>query len=310
MSSMVTKDGLTDLLTEQVNPDSLTLDQMDGLQIAQLMNAADARVHLAVQAALPAIGRAIESIAYGLVNGGRLFYLGAGTSGRLGVLDASECPPTFGVPEDRVQGLIAGGETALRHAAEGAEDDGRQGRADLLAAGITYLDAVVAISASGHAAYCLEALKEAGQQKALTVAVCCNPGSPLAQAADIAIELDTGPEVLMGSTRLKAGTATKMVLNMLSTGAMVRTGRVYKNLMVDMAATNQKLAARALRMVQLATGLEAAPAAVLLQLAQGQVKTAIVMHLAGVNRTRALAALDSCGGWVARAVALLAEDVL
>lgn len=293
---------LRDLSTEQVMQDSQSLDQLDGFGIAKLMNSADATIHLAVRQALPAIGRAIEEIAKRLLAGGRLIYVGAGTSGRLGVLDASECPPTFGVEPEKVTGIIAGGDTALRLAAEGAEDNEAAGQNDLENLGLTGQDAVVAISASGYAPYCYAALRYARQMGALAIALSCNSNTRLSQQADLAIEVPTGPEVLMGSTRLKAGTATKMVLNMLSTGAMARTGRVYQNLMVDMVATNQKLQDRSLRIIHHTTGLNLEQAGSLLCQAGGHVKTAIVMHLAQADKTQAEQALTKTGGWVGSAL--------
>lgn len=293
---------LDSLSTEQVNADSLHLDRMSGLDIARLMNQADQEVHLAVQKALPQIGEAIEGIAKRLQAGGRLLYIGAGTSGRLGVLDASECPPTFGVDPGLVQGIIAGGDTALRKAIEGAEDSAQLGRQDLLDAGIDQMDAVVAISASGFAPYCAAALDCAREAGALAIALSCNQNSRLSAHADIAIEAPTGAEVLMGSTRLKAGSATKMMLNMLSTGAMVRTGRVYQNLMVDLNATNQKLNRRARRIVALATGLDEQKAGELLTQAEGHAKTAVVMGLTEVSAQEAREALRQQRGWVAAAV--------
>jgi len=283
------------------------LDTMNGYEIASLMNNADAQVHLAVQAALAPIGEAIEQIAKRLRMGGNLIYIGAGTSGRLGVLDASECPPTFGVPPERVQGIIAGGDSALRHAAEGVEDDAPMGRRDLLNAKITNKDAVVGISASGYAPYCCAALDAAREIGALAIALSCNKDTPLSKHADIAIEVATGSEILMGSTRLKAGTATKMVLNMLSTGAMARTGRIYQNLMVDMSATNFKLKARALRVIQQATGIPHDEAELLLSRAEGQVKTAILMQLAGVNRQQAEWALQEGEGRISKAKEMLQQ---
>ena len=293
---------LGSLSTEQVMQASQSLDRLDGLGIASLMNTADATVHQAVKQALPAIGQAIEEIAKRLSDGGRLIYVGAGTSGRLGVLDASECPPTFGVSPEMVTGIIAGGDTALRLAAEGAEDDDLMGQKDLEAISLTARDTVVAISASGYAPYCCAAPRYARQVGALAIGLSCNSDTRLSRQADLAIEAPTGPEVLMGSTRLKAGTATKMVLNMLSTGAMVRTGRVYRNLMVDMAATNQKLADRSLRIIHHATGLSLTEAEPLLRRAGGRVKTAIVMHLAKADKIRAEEALEQAGGWVAGAL--------
>ncbi len=305
----VSDEYLTNLSTEQVLDMSLKLDSMEGPQIAQLMNQADGQATQAVEKALPQIGKAIEEVAARIQQGGRLIYCGAGTSGRLGVLDASECPPTFGVSPSMVQGIIAGGDRALRHAIEGAEDDAPMGRKDIENLHLTPLDTVAAISASGFAPYCIGALEAAREKGALTLSICCNENARLSQYADIAMEAPTGPEVLSGSTRLKAGTATKMMLNMLSTGIMVRTGRVYQNLMVDMNASNQKLKGRALRILQRATGLAAEDAATLLDSAQGQVKTALVMHRAGCTKQQAQEALQRAEGWVSRAVMLLGEKV-
>lgn len=293
---------LSELSTEQVMVESLMLDRMDGHAIAALMNRADAQVTEAVRQALPHVGEAIEAIAARLGKGGRLIYVGAGTSGRLGVLDASECPPTFGVAPELVWGIIAGGDSALRTAIEGAEDDVQMGREDILALNIGPNDTVAAISASGFAPYCIAALDAARERGALAVSICCNRGARLSGHADIAIEAPTGAEVLSGSTRLKAGTATKMILNMLSTGVMVRTGRVYQNLMVDMRATNDKLRERALRMLQKAAGVDADEGTRLLSSADGHVKTALVMHLAATTRTEAEEALGQAEGWVSRAV--------
>lgn len=298
---------LANLSTEQVMENSLRLDSMDGLEIARLMNQADREVALAVEQALPRIGQAIEEIALRIRGGGRLIYCGAGTSGRLGVLDASECPPTFGVSPSMVQGVIAGGDKALRHAIEGAEDNALMGKSDMENLQVSAKDAVVAISASGFAPYCIGALEKARELGALTLSICCNRGARLSAYADIAMEAPTGPEVLSGSTRLKAGTATKMMLNMLTTGIMVRTGRVYQSLMVDMNASNHKLKGRALRILQRATGLPEGEAEALLQSARGHVKTALVMHKAACGREEAIHALNKGDGWVSRAVELLQE---
>lgn len=301
----VSEDYLANLSTEQVLENSLKLDTMEGPQIAQLMNQADSQAAQAVEQALPQIGKAIEEVAARVKQGGRLIYCGAGTSGRLGVLDASECPPTFGVSPDMVQGIIAGGDRALRHAIEGAEDDALMGRQDMDNLHLMALDTVAAISASGFAPYCIAALEAAREKGALTLSICCNKNARLSQYADIAMEAPTGPEVLSGSTRLKAGTATKMMLNMLSTGVMVRTGRVYQNLMVDMNASNQKLQGRAVRILERATGLPKEEAQALLNRAQGHVKTALVMHKAGCGKQQAEQALGQAEGWVYQAVELL-----
>ncbi len=293
---------LASLATEQTDSRSGALDSLNGSQIAALMNTMDADVTRAVAQALEPIGQAIEGIAERLRDGGRLFYTGAGTSGRLGVLDASECPPTFGVEPTLVQGIIAGGDHALRFAVEGGEDDGQAGAADLRARDLTAADVVVAISASGYAPYCIGALDFARSVGALAISLCCNSGAALSAHADIVIEAPTGSEALAGSTRLRAGTATKMILNMLSTGAMVRLGKVYRNLMVDMRASNQKLKDRAVRIVMSALGLVRAEAESLLEAAEGNVKAAIVMRAGEVSLPRALALLEACGGQTGAAI--------
>ena len=299
---MKTNTYLAGLATEQINSESLRLDSMDGATIAALMNQQDLLVVQAVSQAVPMVGRVIDETARRIAQGGRLLYIGAGTSGRLGVLDASECPPTFGVPATLVQGVIAGGDVALWHAVEGAEDNGAQGAEDVRSLNVGEKDVVVAISASGYAAYCSSALDYARSVGALAVSLTCNTGSALSQHADLAIEAPTGAEVLMGSTRLKAGTATKMILNMISTGAMVRTGRVYRNLMVDLSVSNTKLKDRAVRIICHATGIDSSEAALLLEQAGGHVKTAIVMQGAKVDAARARAALEASKGWVAPAI--------
>ena len=230
---MDTKTLLASLATEQVNSKSENLDQMNSLEIATLMNDVTSDVTAGIEKALPEIARAIDGIVDRLKKGGRLIYMGAGTSGRLGVLDASECPPTFGVSPEVVQGIIAGGDKALRNASEGAEDNRELAVEDLKAKNVNEKDAVVAISASGYAPYCVSALEYARSVGALAIALSCNTGAQTSKAADIAIEAPTGSEVLSGSTRLKAGTATKLILNMLSTASMVQLGKCYKNLMVD-----------------------------------------------------------------------------
>lgn len=293
---------LAGLSTEQINAQSVKLDTMDGAAIAALMNQQDLLVVQAVSKAVPTVGKVIDEIALRFQRGGRLLYAGAGTSGRLGVLDASECPPTFSVPPTMVVGIIAGGDHALRHAIEGAEDNSPQGADDMKALNVNENDVVVAISASGYAPYCIGVLDYARSVGALAVSLTCNEGSTLAQHADYAIEAPTGAEVLMGSTRLKAGTATKMILNMLTTGSMVRTGRVYRNLMVDMSISNSKLKDRGLRVIRHATGADLSVAARLLEDSKGHVKAAIVMHDAGVDYPTACAALEKAKGWVTPAI--------
>ena len=287
---------LASLATEGVDERSLALDTLNGPEIAALMNRMDADVAAAVALATEQIGQAIEAIAPRMRRGGRLFYVGAGTSGRLGVLDASECPPTFGVSPELVQGIIAGGDRALRSAVEGAEDDAEAGGNDLQSRKLSEADSVVAISASGYAPYCVGALQYARAIGALAVSMCCNSGARLSAFADIAIEMPTGSEVLSGSTRLRAGTATKMALNMISTGVMIRLGKVYGNLMVDMRATNVKLRDRAARIVSRALGVGIFQAEALLEASNGGVKAAIVMGKTGMDFAQSTALLDaSCG---------------
>lgn len=274
---------LSALETEQVNPATIDIDRMSPLQIAQVMNAEDARVAAAVAEELPDIARAIEAIAARLRSGGRLIYLGAGTSGRLGALDASECPPTFNTPPDLVIGWVAGGADALGEAFEEIEDRADAGRADAERLGVSAKDVLVGIAASGRTPYVLGAVGYAREHGALTISLTCNTGTPLEQACEMAIAPVVGPEVITGSTRLKAGTAQKMVLNMLSTGAMVVLGKTLGNLMVDMRATNDKLRRRALEIVRRATGLDEEVAADLLRAAGGEARVAILAGRAGIT---------------------------
>ena len=284
------------LATEARNPASTRLDTLSTLEMLAVMNDEDARVAAAVRAELPSIARAVDAIAERFRQGGRLFYIGAGTSGRLGVLDASECPPTFSVPTDLVQGLIAGGDRALRLSSEHSEDSPEEGARDLAAAGFACGDALVGIAASGRTPYVLGAMEHAKKLGALTIGLSCVPGSALAQAAEIAITPATGAEVLTGSTRLKAGTATKMVLNMISTGVMVKTGLTYGNLMVNVRPTNAKLVDRAQRIVMDAAGCDRATAEQVLEAAGMDVKIAIVMQRLGLNRAEAEAKLAAAKG--------------
>ncbi len=274
----------------------MQIDQLSALEIVQVMNAEDATVAAAVRAALPAVAEAVEVIAARLQNGGRLIYVGAGTSGRLGVLDAAECVPTFSVPPTLVQALIAGGPSALLQAIEGAEDDREAGRADLLALDVTAKDAVVGIAASGRTPYVIAALETAAERGAATIGISCNAPAPVLDAAQIKIAALVGPEVITGSTRLKAGTAQKLILNMLSTASMILLGKVYGNLMVDVKVTNNKLADRARRIVMEVTGVEAGEAARLLALADNEVKTAIVVSLLDVTPDEARVRLAAAQG--------------
>ena len=281
--------------TEKANPATGEIDRMSPLEIAQVINAEDEKVALAVRQVLPQIGRAMEEIAARLRNGGRLIYAGAGTSGRLGALDASECPPTFNLAPDVVMASLAGGPTAFGRAHEDLEDSEEAGRADLEAFGVTDRDVVVGITASGRTPYARGAIACAREQGALTIGIVCNANSPLEQEVDIIIAPVVGPEVIAGSTRLKAGTAQKMVLNMLSTGAMILLGKTFGNLMVDVQTTNYKLRQRALSIVRQATGLDAEAAENLLASAGDDVKTAILMARAQISPEQARARLAAHG---------------
>lgn len=275
------------LETEQANPATARIDRMSALEIAQAMNAEDAKVAAAIERELPRIGQAIEEIARRLRRGGRLIYVGAGTSGRLGLLDAAECPPTFNVPPDRVLGLLAGGPIAQTHAQEDQEDSFEAGAADVAGLDPGADDVVVGITASGRTPYALGALTCAQAAGALTIGLACNAQTPLEELAGIMIAPLVGPEVVTGSTRLKAGTAQKMVLNMLSTGAMILLGKTFGNLMVDVQATNLKLHQRALTVVQRVTGQGRAEAEELLQASAGEVKTAIVLGMTALTPQQA-----------------------
>jgi N-acetylmuramic acid 6-phosphate etherase len=292
---------LENLLTEQRNPDSDKIDTLPTADILRIINTEDQKVADAVAAAIPQITKAVDVIVERLRSGGRLFYIGAGTSGRLGVLDASECPPTFSVPYEMVQGIIAGGEAALSRATEASEDDPSSGERDIRARGFASSDILVGIAASGRTPYVLGAVRAARTMGALTVGVACVPQSELAQAAEIGIELITGPEIVTGSTRMKAGTATKLALNMITTAAMIKLGYVYGNLMVNVQPRNEKLRDRARRIVRDASGVDDDKAAQLLAEA-GDVRTAIVMAKLDVSRERAGALLQASGGSVGKAL--------
>jgi N-acetylmuramic acid 6-phosphate etherase len=294
---------LEHLVSESRNPDTLQIDLMSTSEILAAMNAEDAKVATAVQAVLPQIAEAVDSIVEAFKAGGRLIYTGAGTSGRLGVLDASECPPTFGVPETMVVGIIAGGDRALRHPIEGAEDDRAEGRRDLEKVKLEARDVVVGIAVSGRTPYVIGALEYANEIGATTVALSCNPVSAIADIAKIAISPVVGPEALTGSTRLKSGTAQKLVLNMLTTASMIRIGKSYENLMVDLSVSNAKLAARATRMLAEVAGCSTEDAEKYLAEAGNNVKLAILMALTGMNATDARAALDGADGFLRRAAA-------
>ena len=296
--------NLTGMTTERRNPRTMQLDTMSELEIVTTMNEEDARVPLAIAKKLPQIAQAAHWAAEAFEQGGRLFYMGAGTSGRLGVLDAAECPPTFGVDPGMVVGLIAGGEKAFIKAVEGAEDDRALGQSDLEAHDLTAKDVVIGIAASGRTPYVLGGLAYAKSIGCKTAAIACNPGSAVGKAADLAIEVEVGPEVLTGSTRLKSGTAQKLILNMISTASMVRAGKAYQNLMVDVMQTNEKLHVRAENIVIDATGVERAEARRAIDAAGGSVKCAITMLLAGCDAGEARRRLAEAKGHVRAAIGL------
>jgi N-acetylmuramic acid 6-phosphate etherase len=294
---------LDELLTEAVDDRGLTLDELSVAELVTLMNDRDATIAPAVRDEQPAIARAIEATAARMLRGGRLIYVGAGTSGRLGVLDASEIPPTFGTSGDVVIGLIAGGPGAIVSSIESAEDSEEAGAADVARIGAGPLDTVVGIASSGHTPYVLGAVRSAARRGALTIGLSCNTGTPLSAAAQHPIEIAVGPEIVTGSTRLGAGTATKMVLNMFSTISMIRLGKTYRTLMVDARPTNTKLVRRALRIVTLATGAGEDTARAALEAAGWHAKVAIAMITTGLNASDSRAALDEVDGVLSRVVA-------
>ena len=287
---------LSTLITEQRNPNSMHVDSLSALEIVQLMNEEDKQVPLAIEKCLPQIAQAVECIVAAFQQGGRLVYIGAGTSGRLGVLDASECPPTFGVSPEMVKGIIAGGERALRHPIEGAEDSKMQAVVDLQTIQLSSKDVLVGIAASGRTPYVIGALEYAKSLGSVTVSIASNPNSAMANIVDIAIDTVVGPEVLTGSSRLKSGTAQKLVLNMLTTASMILMGKCYQNLMVDVQASNEKLKARAIRIVMQATDCDQALAEETLKQADQNAKLAIMMILSGLDRAQAEALLEKHHG--------------
>lgn len=287
---------LSTLITEQRNPNSMHVDSLSALEIVQLMNKEDKQVPLAIEKCLPQIAQAVECIVAAFQKGGRLVYIGAGTSGRLGVLDASECPPTFGVSPEMVKGIIAGGERALRHPIEGAEDSKAQSVIDLQTIQFSSKDVLVGIAASGRTPYVIGALEYAKSLGSVTVSIASNPNSAMANIVDIAIDTVVGPEVLTGSSRLKSGTAQKLVLNMLTTASMILMGKCYQNLMVDVQASNEKLKARAICIVMQATDCDKALAEETLKQADQNAKLAIMMILSGLDRAQAEALLEKHQG--------------
>ncbi|QPB41873.1 N-acetylmuramic acid 6-phosphate etherase [Rodentibacter haemolyticus] len=293
---------LSALITEQRNPNSMNIDQLSALDIVTLMNGEDKRVPLAIERVLPQIAQAVEAIVKAFRQGGRLIYIGAGTSGRLGVLDASECPPTFGVNGEMVKGIIAGGERAIRYPVEGAEDNPAAAVEDLQAIRFSKKDVLVGIAASGRTPYVLGALKYAKQLRAGTVSIASNPQSAMAELADIAIDTVVGAEVLTGSSRLKSGTAQKLVLNMLTTASMILLGKCYENLMADVQASNEKLKTRAIHIVMQATECDKATAERTLILAEQNAKLAIMMILSGLEKNEAKALLEKEKGQLRKAL--------
>jgi N-acetylmuramic acid 6-phosphate etherase len=289
-------------MTERRNAASMNLDRLSSKQIVALMNREDRKVANAVRKELPAIARAVDAIVRAVSAGGRLIYVGAGTSGRLGVLDASECPPTFGTPRTQVQALIAGGKRAVTNAVEGAEDSERNGERDLRKLRVDERDVVVGIAASGTTPYVLGALRYASRRSAATVAVTANRNMPVERVADIVIAPEVGPEVLTGSTRLKAGTAQKMVLNMLSTGAMVRLGHAYENLMIDLLNTNEKLSDRSVRILADASGETVLASRHALRKAGHRLRVALVMLKCGLEANEAQKRLRRAEGNLRRAL--------
>ncbi|HVP45587.1 MAG TPA: N-acetylmuramic acid 6-phosphate etherase [Bryobacteraceae bacterium] len=293
---------LEHLLTEQSNPASEGIDGLTPEQILQIINSEDRKIAEAVAQELPSIARAVDAIVSAFERGGRLFYIGAGTSGRLGALDAAECSPTFNVPPEMVQAIIAGGEAALSRSTEASEDDPAIGARDLREQGFAERDVLVGIAASGRTPYVLGAVTEAGRMRAFTIGISCTPDSDLARAVKLPITLLVGPEIVAGSTRMKAGTATKMVLNMLTTASFIRLGYVYGNLMVNVQPKNSKLADRARRIIAMAAGVSYDEAGELLAAASSDVRTAIVMARSGVDRAEAERKLAAAGGRISKAL--------
>lgn len=293
---------LSQMLTEGRNPASQNIDELSTEAMLRVINDEDKKVALAVEAIVPQIATAVDAICAAFKAGGRLIYCGAGTSGRLGILDASECPPTFGTPREQVIGLIAGGHTAILQAVENAEDNREQGAQDLKDIHFSRQDVLVGIAASGRTPYVLGALAYANELGATTVSLSCNPGSAMSQVAAIALTPVVGPEVVTGSSRMKAGTAQKLVLNMLTTGSMIRSGKVYGNLMVDVKATNQKLVQRQVNIVMQATDCDDATASTALTACGGHCKTAILMVLADLAADEAKALLSQHQGFIRQAL--------
>jgi len=300
--------NLEKLLTEARNPQTENIDELATLAILQSINQEDKLVALAIELVLPQIAQAVDWIVESLSGGGRLFYLGAGTSGRMGILDASECPPTFGTSPELVQGIIAGGEKAVFRAVEGAEDSLTMAAEDLAARNLSPRDVVVGIAASGRTPYVIGGLEHARQVGCHTVAVVCTPDSEMEKVSELSIAILVGPEVIMGSTRMKAGTAQKLVLNMLTTASMIRMGKVFGNLMVDVQATNKKLVERSKRIVCLATGVNREKAEAAIMAAGGSVKVAVTMLLIGISAVEAQELLGHASGSVSQALKIFKQN--
>ena len=294
--------NLKTMTTETRNQNTLELDKMTPLEVVTVMNQEDEKIPAAIRPVLPRIAKCAELAMDAISQGGRIIYMGAGTSGRLGVLDAVECPPTFGVPYGTVIGLVASGAAAFDKPIEDAEDSPEEGRKDLMQVNLTGKDLLIGIAASGRTPYVLGGLAYARELGCRTAAIVCNPGSPMATAAELAIEVSPGPECVTGSTRLKAGTCQKLILNMISTAAMVGLGKVYQNLMVDVEPSNAKLVVRARHIVMEATGCDEATAEATLRQADGHAKTAITMLLAGCSAEEARERLTKAQGHVRQAI--------
>ncbi|MEQ2129011.1 N-acetylmuramic acid 6-phosphate etherase [Caldanaerobacter subterraneus KAk] len=295
---------LEELITEGRNPNTMDIDRLSTVDMLKKINEEDKKVPLAVEKVIPSIAEAIDRIVPRMKKGGRLIYVGAGTSGRIGILDASECPPTFGVDPGLVVGIIAGGDSAIRNAIESAEDDVEGGRQDLVNINLTERDSVVGISASGRTPYVIGALRYAKEVGALTIGLFCNENKNVESIVDVMITPIVGPEVIMGSTRMKAGTAQKLVLNMISTGVMIKLGKVYSNLMVDLQASNEKLRERARRMVKLATGAKEDLIERVLNETNYNVKLAILMIVGDMEKEKAQKLLEMADGYIAEAINL------
>ncbi|MCP2241177.1 N-acetylmuramic acid 6-phosphate etherase [Thermoanaerobacterium thermosaccharolyticum] len=294
--------NLERLITEGRNPETMDIDKLETPDMLKKINEEDKKVPFAVEKVIPDIAKAIDGIVERMKRGGRLIYIGAGTSGRLGILDASECPPTYGTDPNLVIGLIAGGDKAIRNAVEGAEDNKKAGKEDLANINLTCNDSVVGIAASGRTPYVIGGLEYAKSVGAFTIGLSCNPDAGLSDIADVMITPVVGPEVIMGSTRMKAGTAQKLVLNMISTCTMIKIGKVYSNLMVDVQANNEKLIERAKRIVKLATGEDDTIIEKVLQKTHYNVKLTILMLVTGLDEKRAKRLLNESNGYIAKAI--------